>query len=190
MPNHPGQAFTVDILKMSKKMVTVAVDNFSGFVSTTFTQSEKHEDLLEGIITTVSQIRVDQAPGFKALFKKNANLKDLGIEIELGESKNKNKLALADKKMQELEIEIKKAAPNPNVINVRILARATAVVNEKIRHQGLSAKEIMFSRDQLTQENLKISDETLAEEKMEIRKKENVYSAKSKASNKEQAWPA
>jgi hypothetical protein len=198
MPNHPGQAFTVDILKMSKKIITVTVDNFSGFVSTTFTQSEKQEDLLEGIITTVSpfkatslsRIRVDQAPGFKALFKKNANLRDLGIELELGECKNKNKLALADKKMQELEIEIKKAAPSPNVINVKILARATAAVNEKIRHQGLSAKEIMFARDQFTQENLKISDEVLAEEKMEIRKKENVYSAKAKASNMEQASPA
>jgi hypothetical protein len=63
-------------------------------------------------------------------------------------------------------------------------------VNEKIRHQGLSAKEIMFSRDQFTQENLKISDEVLAEEKMEIRKKENVYSAKAKASKLEQAIPA
>ena len=59
-------------------------------------------------------------------------------------------------------------------------------MNEKIRHQGLSAKEIMFSRDQFTKENLKISDEVLAEEKMEIRKKENVYSAKAKASNMEQ----
>ena len=70
----------------------------------------------------MSKIRVDQAPGLKALFKKNANLRDFGIELELGECKNKNKLALADKKMQELEVEIKKAAPNPNVINVKILA--------------------------------------------------------------------
>ena len=55
------------------------------------------------------------------------------------------------------------------------------MLNEKIRHQGFSAKEILFSRDQFTMENLKINDEKLAEEKMDIRKRENIYSSKSRA---------
>ena len=84
--------------------------------------------------------------------------------------------------MQELELEIKKkTAPNNNVINVKILAKATTATNEKIRHQGLSSKEILFSRDQFTSDNLRIDDEKLAEEKVKIRNRENVYSAKSKA---------
>ena len=175
---------------MAKKNIVVAVENFSGFVSTTFVNSEKQADLLDGIIATVSpfksitltNIRVDQAPGFKALFKRNENLADLNIYMELGECKNKNALALVDRKMQELEQEIKKVAPSRNAVNIRILAKATSIVNEKIRHQGLSAKEILFSRDQFTLENLNLSDEKLAEEKMRIREKENIYSAKSKAS--------
>lgn len=64
------------------------------------------------------------------------------------------------------------------------------MVNEKIRHQGLSAKEIFFSRDQYTLENLQICDEEIAEEKMDIRKKENIYSAKSKAATPTHAKPA
>ena len=198
MPAHPGQAFTVDILRMCRKKIVVAVENFSGFVSTAFANSEKQEDLMDGIITTVSpfkavslaKIRVDQAPAFKALIKNPANLRDLDIELEAGECKNKNALALVDKKMQELEHEIKKAAPNNNVVSIKILARASTAVNEKIRHQGLSSKEILFSRDQFTSENLKINDEDLAKDKMEIRNKENIYAAKSKASSTEPAVPA
>ena len=198
MPDHPGQAFTVDILRMAKKNIVVAVENFSGFVSAVFANSEKQDDLLDGIISAVTpfqslslaQVRVDQAPAFKAIFKKQAELRDLHIELELGECKNKNALALVDRKMQEIELEIKKYAPNKNRINVKILAKAVSVVNEKIRHQGLSAKEIMFSRDQYTQENLDISDEKIAEEKMNIRDRENIYSAKSKAAVPDHAKPA
>ena len=109
--------------------------------------------------------------------------------MEPGEAKNKNSLALADKKMKELEDEIRKLSNNKGV-NVRILAKATTVVNEKIRHQGLSAKEIMFSRDQFSQENLSLNDETIATQKMELRKDKNIDSAKSKAQVQRPAAPA
>ena len=198
MPEHPGQAFTIDILRMAKKIIVVSVENFSGFISTAFINSEKQEDLVDGIITTVSpfksvsltHIRVDQAPGFRAIFKKPEKLKDMQIDLEMGDCKNKNALALVDKKMQELELEIKKTAPNKNTVNIKILAKATTTVNEKIRHQGLSSKEILFSRDQFTLENLKLSDENLAEDKMKIRDKENVYSAKSRATTSAKATSA
>ena len=84
--------------------------------------------------------------------------------------------------MQELETEIKKAASSRKTLNIKVLAKATTAVNEKVRQQGLSAKEIIFSRDQVTLENIDLKDEALAEEKMKIRETENIYSAKSKAS--------
>ena len=141
MPEHPGQAFTVDILRTAKKIIVVSVENFSGFVSTTIISSEKQTDLLDGIIVTVTpfksatltSIRVDQAPGFKAIFKRPDSLTDLNMNIELGECKNKNALALVDRKIQELELEIKKIAPSKNTINVRILSRAITAVNVMIR---------------------------------------------------------
>ena len=67
MPDHPGQAFTVDILKACGKKILVATDNFSGFISTTFVPSEKQEALNDGVImavtpfkaATLAKIRVD-----------------------------------------------------------------------------------------------------------------------------------
>ena len=92
MPDHPGQAFTVDVLKFDKKKVMVATDNFSGFVSTLFIKTEKQEDLEDGIIQAItpfkaeslSTVRVDQAPAFKAIMVKPANLREVGIELEPG----------------------------------------------------------------------------------------------------------
>ena len=201
VPDHPGKSFTIDILRYAKKIIVVSAENFSGWISTVFIRSETHDQLLEGIIQTVlpfkasslSKIRVDQAPGFRKLFKQKTNLSDLGIDLELGEAKNKNSLALVDRKMKELEEEIKKAAPSNNVIGVRILAIATNMVNEKDVNKGrkcLSAKEILFSRDQFTGENLPINDEEIAEETMENRKINNEYSSKSKATVKTKAQPA
>ena len=197
MPSHPGMSFTVDILKMNKKNIMVTVDNFSGFVNTMFINSEKAEDLLEGLLLTTSplrssltaNIRVDQGPGFRKLFRSKSSLAELNIALELGEVKNKNALAIADKKMKELEDEIRKIA-NSAGVNVKILTKATTIVNEKIRHQGLSAKEIMFSRDQFSQENLKLNDEKIAVEKMDIRKERNVESAKSRAQIQKPSTPA
>ena len=185
MPEHPGQSFTVDVLKLNKKLIMVTVDNFSGFISTVFIKSEKSEDLLEGIILTTSpfrssvstNIRVDQAPGFKSL-SKQANLKDFNITLELGHAKNKNALALVDKKIKELEDEMKKLSNN-SVVNVKILSKATMIVNEKIRHQGLSSKEILFSRDQFNNKNLSLVDDQLAQDKMTKRKLSNQQHATS-----------
>ena len=114
IPDHPGHAFTVDVIKHAKKNILIAVENFSSFISTCFIPTEKSQDLIEGIIKTIfpikstwSSIRIDQAPGFRKLLKDKVSTTELGIELNLGEAKNKNALAIVDKKIGELEKEIK-----------------------------------------------------------------------------------
>ena len=68
--------------------------------------------------------------------------------MDPGEAKNKNALALVDTKIKELQEEIRKISKTNNSIDVPTLVKATASVNDKIRHQGLSSREILFSRDQ------------------------------------------
>ena len=62
-------------MRECSKKVVVAVDNFSGFISTVFTPIEKETDLRDAITKTVcpfmasslSRIHVDRAPGFVKL---------------------------------------------------------------------------------------------------------------------------
>ena len=107
VPDHPGQSFTMDVLKEAGKLVLAAVCNFSGYLSTSIIPSEKEADLRNGIISTVtpfmssslSRIRVDRAPGFNKLAKDKAALAELGIDLEQGEVKNKNACAIIDERM-------------------------------------------------------------------------------------------
>ena len=200
MSDHPGLSFTVDIVRAGRKYILISVENFSGFVTSLLLPSEKADHLLNGLIQAISPfkassscwvtVRTDKAPGFQALKSRSKELNELGFKLDLGEPKNKNSTAIADKKIQEIENEIKKISSSPNYIDAKILARATSVVNEKIRNQGLSAKEILFARDQNTFENIPLRDDTLQEETMDKRNRNNVASAKSKATVNREAIPA
>ena len=184
MPDHPGLSFTTDVIRLYKKIILIAVENFSGFITTTFLSNEKSEILLDGLIQLITPFkasshalvtaRSDQAPGFKSLHSKCNELTKLGIKLELGNVKNKNAVAIVDRKIQELEAEIKKLSSIYSSISIKLLAKATEIVNEKIRSQGLSSKEIIFCRDQTSHENIQISDNQIIEEKMIDRLTSNI----------------
>ena len=198
VPDHPGRYWTVDIMKECSKAVMVAADNFSGHISTSFINGEKEEDLMEGILKTVipfksapiGKIRTDNAPGFVRLARNMGILGDLGLEMELGDVKNKNSLAVVDKKMNELREAIRKVASSPDILDQKVLTKATVIVNDKIRHHKMTSKEIMFSRDAVSGENLKLEDEEIAEKIMNHREKENPASARAKSLTKQVAKPA
>ena len=189
VPDHPGQSFTVDILRTACKKIMVVVENFSGFIVTDFVNSEKREDILDGLIRLISpfksglltRVRVDQAPAFKSLVQRKVEIDEIGFDLELGEAKNKNANAIVDRKIQELEQEIKKCSPAHNVISIKILAKASQAVNEKVRNHGLSAREILFSRDQLSSKNLELIFTNIKDRIMKSRTANNPSSARSKA---------
>ena len=76
-PGSPGENFVADIMKRSKQLIFITRDAFSDFVTTCLIESEKCEDVKEGLITTTNPVRrksritvrVDNAPAFKSLSK-------------------------------------------------------------------------------------------------------------------------
>ena len=186
----------MDVLRDCKKFVLVAVDNFSGFVSTTFLKSETAEELRDGIIRSVTpfmtsslnRVRVDRAPGFGKLANQSSFLANMRIDMELGDAKNKNAVGIVDQKMKELRAVIRKVCPASDILNELCLAKATTAVNETIRHHRLSAKEIQFSRDLATNSNLPLNDEDIAEAVTKLRADNNQSTARSK--NSKPALPA
>ena len=197
VPDHPGHAFTVDVMRECKKLVLVAVDNFSAYVSTTFIESEKEAALRDGIVATITpfmasslaKIRVDRAPGFSSLAGEKETLQKLGIELELGHAKNKNSLAIADQKIKELRLALKKISPSTNVLNQTCLSKATTIINESIRHHRLSAKEIHFSRDMVTNKQLATKDEEIAKSIRDQREVSKTVKSDINSKNKQLATP-
>ena len=84
-------------------------------------------------------IRVDPAPSFVSLHNHDG-LKHLNVLLEIGRIKNKN--PVAEKAVQELEEELLRQEPGCGSVSEAGLAIATARLNSRLRHQGVSSREL------------------------------------------------
>ena len=80
--------------------------------------------------------------------------------------------------------------PSGSPVTPLALSTATNTLNSRIRHQGLSAKEIVFGRDQFTGEKLVVDCDSISKMQDEIRKSNHDPSARSKARRKQKAVEA
>ena len=163
-------------------------DSFSSYIRAKLIQGEDKVSLREAIIEMIADlkvssgavVRVDGATSMQSLVG-DLTLQKLCITLEVGRLKNINKNPEAEKAIQELEIEIKTLCPEGGPIQPSTLAVAVATLNSRIRHRGLSAREILFQRDNDTFSQLNISDVALAEKQLLHRKQNHLSSALSKA---------
>ena len=118
--------------------------------------------------------------GFVAL-KDDSLLKEHGITIDYGRVKNPNKNPVIDKCIQELEREFLSAELDGQSLSNTTIGTSLRQLNSRIRHCGLSAKEIITKRDQITGYPLEFSDTDLTKHQHDLREKNHLYSSKSKA---------
>ena len=189
-PDHPGTHFNVDVIKRAGQLILVNIDLFSGFITSCFVNSETVADLCRGIIDVITPIRhaeailvrVDKAPALVSLANNQlSDLMKLGIKLELPLDDNKNSNCCVDRAISELELEIKKLSPTGDKISSLELAKASTLLNNKIRNRGFSAAEIHFSRDSLDNQNLTLDDSKLQVEKISKRFNNHGPSSRSKA---------
>ena len=186
--NHIGFVFSVDVLRRARQYILVCRESVTSYTTATFIGSEKAEDLLEGVINSISplhppdgppsKIRSDSAPGFKSLLGTQP-LRDKGLLFELGRTKNPNKNPIVDKAIRELEDEIIRLEPSGCPISTKTLTFALVSLNARIRRQGLSSFELMFRRNQFTAEELNTSDRDVISAQLLSRKENHSSSLKS-----------
>lgn len=104
--------------------------------------------------------------------------KEAGIDLEPGHAKNKNSLGKVDKTMSELRKIIRTISPDGSPLSHMDLQKATETLNTRIRNS--SAREIMFSRLQDTNQNITLDDEALSDKQFEKRMEANKSAAKSR----------
>ena len=188
-PEHPGTHWAADVMKYGKRCILVAADNLSSFAVAAVARSERHEHLQEAIVQAISpfksmavqtEVRVDTAPGLAKLTKAES-LEKFGMKLDPGHVKNKNSCAKVDKVMSELRRELEVLNPVERTLSPEDLCIAVSNLNSRVRHSGLSAREIMFQRSQTTNENIPLDDSTLQEATQVLRSKNLQYAAKSKS---------
>lgn len=198
-PSCPGAYWSCDVMKHGRKNIMVSTDNFSSFTTCTFINSEKQADCENAIISSIFpfkaaagdvKIRVDTAPGLSAMINHSSDdFKDAGIELEPGNPKNKNSLGKVDKTMAELRAIFRTVSPDGSPLSLLDLQKAVETLNKRIRNSNLSAREIMFSRLQDNNKNIKLDDEALSEAQYERRVKANDAAAKAKVNLKQTVVP-
>ena len=102
----------------------------------------------------------------------------------VGRSKNPNKNPVAERAIGELGAELLSLNPEGGPVSKVTLALAVANLNARIRHHGLSSREVWTQRDQLTGEQLPLVDRNIILKQHESRKKNHSPSSKSKARGK------
>ena len=123
---------------------------------------------------------MDNAPGFRALTGDRV-LASHGIALDFGNIKNINKNPSAEKCNQVLELELLKVDPTSSPVSQLTLLKAIVSLNSRIRNHGLSAKEIVLCRDQVTHDLLQINGSALSKQQESTRNQNHPSSGKSKA---------
>ena len=187
-PAKPGVRLSCDVMRRCRQKIILIRDDFSSYTKASFINDEKATTLRDAIIqlsadikaTDGCVIRVDGATAMQSLVD-DPGLKQQGIRLEVGRLKNVNKNPIAEKAIMELEIEIKKAKPEGGPISATMLAIVVRTLNDRIRNRGLSAKEILYQRDNQTGLQLHFNDAHMADNQYATRTRNHPYSAKSKA---------
>ena len=82
--------------------------------------------------------------------------------------------------MQKLEAEILKQDPSGGPISEVKLSSATARLNARIRSRGLSSREMLYQRDQFSNEQIPVSDREIIVQQHHAKLRNHPYSEKAK----------
>ena len=186
-PSTIGQQFACDVIKRRKQNIFSIRDIHSAYTVASIIPDETGPSLRSALLHGSSflrgstcKIRVDNAPGFLSL-KSDKLLLTHGLHLEFGDPKNINKNPCAEKCNQELETELLRVDNSGSPVSDCTLQLAVYALNTRIRNRGLSAKEIVTCRDNVTGQRLQLDDAELCKRQEQLREQNHKHSAACKA---------
>ena len=155
--------------------ILVLREDVSAFTTAKIISNEQANTMKEGLLILCAQlcsysgptisVRVDPATGWRSVAM-SKDLEKLGICLQIGSEKNRNKNAIADRAISELHAEINRIDPSGGPITEVTLAKAVCNMNDRVRNNGLSAREVWTKRDAFSGKQLPIIDEKVVKRSM------------------------
>ena len=189
-PEAVGISYAADLMQRDRQHILVLREAVTSYTWAILVSDEKSDTLRNAIlqigVNVVPRdgppaiIRTDNAPAFQSM-NNDSTLKKHNIHLELGRTKNPNKNPIAERAIQELEQELIRTIPRGERVHATSLAIATAQLNSRIRHSGLSSREIWLQRDQFTNVQLPIQDRAIILQQQDHRQSNHAASESSKA---------
>ena len=184
-PLTAGSFLNADVLEEAHQKILVLRDHLTSYTSTMFIPNQTKDTLRDSLLILASRTRrstskvtcrVDAHSSFKGLAD-DGSLEKMGIFLEIGHPKNPNHNSVAETAIKELRQELVRINPHGGPASDRTLALATERLNSRVRHLGLSARELWTSRDQVSGNNLTLNDLEISDKQHAMRQASHASSA-------------
>ena len=192
-PSAVGSNFSADVVKRSGQLILLMREYVSSYTQAKIIPNEKASSIRSALLVLgaelvtqsgpTSTVKVDPASSSRSLVG-DVELKQSGMQLELGEPKYVNKNPVAERAIREFHSEVNRLLDGSTMISEQILAKAMANMNSRIRGEGVSAREIWTQRSQFSGEQLPIEDMKLMQAKQDKKQKGHISSAIYKARGK------
>lgn len=196
-PHTIGGRFAADIIKRNQQKIFCIRETVTSYTLADLIPSETRSSVSDALVKLCNilkpskeaniTVRLDPAPAHQSLFNALQNDQQLlrnNIKLEIGRILNKNKNPVIDKGIRELVREVLILQPSGGQISSKMLSEAVANLNCRYRRSGMSSQEMWTMRDQITGEQLPISDLNLITEQYQSRIANHPHSQKSKSKGK------
>ena len=192
IPQGIGTHMAADVIERNGQKILVVRDKLSQFTRASLIPDQTADTLRQFLLSMVldilpdsgTNIRVDGATAFQTLERESATngtlLKQLNIIIEVGRLVNKNKNPVGENAVKEVLKEILRHTECKGQVSHTDLDVIMKNINSRIRSNGLSAKEMMFKRDLVTNKDISVTQEDISKQLQDNRKELSIRSQKSK----------
>ena len=172
-PTGMATNFAADVIERATQKILVVKENLSSFTRACIIPDQTTNTLRNALLSLIldvipesgTTIRVDSAPAFQSLHiecqRDDSILKKFNIKIILGRTLNKNKNPTAEICNKELQKEILKLTGSSGKITDLQLAMVLRNMNNRIRYNGLTSKEIIFRRYLVTNVPIQVEDDDI-----------------------------
>ena len=181
---HFGKHFSADILVEKGQRILLCREKLSQYTLTKIILDESAATLESALVSLIADlvpedgtiVQVDAATGFQALENgKGKFLSKFKIELDIGRVVNKQKNPIAENAIKEFRKEWLRLKPSGESLSEIDLVTITSIINNRIRSNGLAAKEIMLKRSKHTHEEIFVDDNYESKSQFDRRTKQNDY---------------
>ena len=192
-PNCFGSNFAADVIERETQKILVIREGVTQFTRATIVSDQKKDTLRQALLSMIldilpdsgSEIRLDGATAFQSLeieaLTKDTLFNKLGVRIVIGRTLNKNKNPIGENAVKELQKEILRYKQGQGQITQTDLAVILRNINSRVRYNGLTAKEMVLRRDNLSNVPIDVKDDQVISDQSTSRKLSSKASLKHKA---------
>ena len=182
-----GLQFAADVMEQHSQKVLIVREKLTQYMWAALVDDQKADTLETALLSMIlpvvpsggAVVRTDGGTAFQSLAARtDTELAKHSIKIEVGRFHNVNKNPQAENGVKEFEKEMLRYDPSLKFLKQVDICIILKSINTRIRFRGLSSQEMLFKREMLRNDEIKVEDKKLSEDQQRNREKQSDYQRK------------